>query len=46
MAEFDDTETLRRFFAPHGRLRTMPTGHVKRRLVLDRTPDRWCRNPR
>jgi hypothetical protein len=31
-----DAETLRRFFSPEGRLHTMPTKHVKRRLVLDR----------
>lgn len=36
MTGTDDAETLRRFFSPEGRLHTMPTKHVKRRLVLDR----------
>jgi len=41
MAEVDDTETLRRFFAPDGRLHTMPTRHVKRLFVLDRIAQRF-----
>jgi hypothetical protein len=41
MAEVDDAETLRRFFAPDGRLHTMPTRHVKRQLVLDRIAQRF-----
>src|SRR5215204_3965558 len=32
-----DAETLRRFFSPEARLHTMPTKHVKRRLVLGRS---------
>lgn len=34
-SEPDPAETLRRFFAPDGRLHTMPTRHLKRRFVLD-----------
>ena len=37
----DDAETLRRFFAPDGRLHTMPTRHVKRLLVLDHVAQRF-----
>ncbi len=37
----DTAETLRRFFAPDGRLHTMPTRHVKRRVVLDRIAQRF-----
>ncbi len=35
MTQPDETEVLRRFFAPDGRLHTLPTRHVKRRFVLD-----------
>jgi hypothetical protein len=41
MADTDDSETLRRFFAPDGRLHTMPTRHLKRRFVLDRVAQRF-----
>ena len=41
MAEVDPAETLRRFFSPEGRLHTMPTRHVKRRLVLDHVAQRF-----
>lgn len=41
MAQPDDAETHRRFFSPEGRLHTMPTRHVKRRLVLDRIAQRF-----
>lgn len=37
----DDAETLRRFFAPDGRLHTMPTRHLKRRFVLDHIAQRF-----
>jgi hypothetical protein len=37
----DPAETLRRFFAPDGRLHTMPTRHVKRRFVLDHVAQRF-----
>lgn len=41
MAEVDPGETLRRFFSADGRLHTMPTRHVKRRLVLDHVAQRF-----
>lgn len=37
----DDSETLRRFFSPEGRLHTMPTRHVKRQVVLDHIAQRF-----
>ena len=37
----DESETLRRFFSPDGRLHTMPTKHLKRRWVLDRIAQRF-----
>jgi len=37
----DPSETLRRFFAPDGRLHTMPTKHTKRRWVLDKIAQRF-----
>lgn len=37
----DDAETLRRFFGADGRLLTMPTRHLKRRLVLDHVAQRF-----
>lgn len=40
-AEVDDGELRRRFFAPDGRLHTMPTKHVKRRWVLDQVAQRF-----
>ncbi len=36
-----ESELLRRFFAPDGRLHTMPTRHLKRRVVLDRVAQRF-----
>ena len=36
-----DRQVLRRFFSPDGRLMTMPTRHVKRRLVLDHVAQRF-----
>ena len=41
MTGTNDSETLRRFFAPDGRLHTMPTRHVKRRFVLDHVAQRF-----
>lgn len=41
MVQPDDSETLRRFFAPDGRLHTMPTRHLKRRFVLDHIAQRF-----
>ena len=37
----DESETLRRFFSPDGRLHTMPTKHLKRRFVLDVVAQRF-----
>ncbi|TYL45003.1 DUF2087 domain-containing protein [Nocardioides sp. BGMRC 2183] len=36
-----DPELLRRFFDADGRLRTMPTRHAKRRVVLDHIAQRF-----
>ncbi|WP_141012491.1 DUF2087 domain-containing protein [Nocardioides sambongensis] len=36
-----DPELLRRFFDAEGRLRTMPTRHAKRRVVLDHIAQRF-----
>ena len=36
-----DPEFLRRFFDDDGRLRTMPTRHAKRRVVLDVVAQRF-----
>jgi hypothetical protein len=41
MSSTDDSEALRRFFAPDGRLHTMPTRHLKRRWVLDKIAQRF-----
>ncbi len=41
MTGADDAETLRRFFAPDGRLHTVPTKHVKRWFVLDHIAQRF-----
>lgn len=41
MADGDDRELLRRFFAPDGRLLQMPTRHLKRRAVLDHVAQRF-----
>ncbi|NHA01596.1 DUF2087 domain-containing protein [Nocardioides sp. W3-2-3] len=37
----DEEQTLRRFFTPEGRLRDLPTRHLKRRVVLDRIAQRF-----
>ena len=41
MTGTNDSETRRRFFAPDGRLHTMPTRQVKRRIVLDHVAQRF-----
>jgi hypothetical protein len=37
----DEQEVLGRFFGPDGRLLTMPTRHLKRRVVLDHVAQRF-----
>ena len=41
MTGTNDSETLRRFFTPGGRLHTMPTRQAKRRSVLDHVAQRF-----